>query len=494
MQQLLASLLPARLFVLGDLMVDRTRWVRPDRPSGSRSLLLSDQERPTDRPGGAGYVATLLSGLGNEVIVAGVIGDDQEGHQLTRAMTSSGIETQVLVDQSRPTTLKERFVVRRVGQTEPLMRIDRESVARIPQEIEARMRESLTAAIPGIDGIVLSDYAKGVCTPKLVQDVIEMAQQAQIPVVVDPARRTSLSRFAGADVITPNRHEAEAATGIGIETPEDAALAGLRLCASAGVRACIVTLDADGAMVATKNGETRHFPTGLRQVVDATGAGDAFAATLLQAIVCGRTLDESIPLANYVAGHQTEQFGTAPLAREDLTATCPVTRPTDTRSKCVSLGDVNAILEHRRRQGERIVLTNGCFDLLHAGHVDYLERAANEGECLVVAVNADRTVTQLKGNQRPIVPQRERARLLAALACVDFVVVFEEPTPCAIIRSLRPDVLVKGGDYTVEEVVGGEFVESYGGTVKTLGFTPGRSTTQMLSQIAALGLPNSHAG
>jgi D-beta-D-heptose 7-phosphate kinase/D-beta-D-heptose 1-phosphate adenosyltransferase len=374
------------------------------------------------------------------------------------------------------------------------MRVDRERNDPLPRDIEARLCEFVASTVQNFEGIILSDYAKGVCTPELVAAAIRRARQVGIPVVVDPGRRTSFSRFAGCDVITPNRHEAEIATGIKIRTVADAADAGTQLCAETQSHACAVTLDADGAMLATHVGETRHFPADVRQVVDSTGAGDAFAATLLQSIVSGRTLEESTRLANYVASLQVERFGTAAITRDDLTTRVHAISPTDTTDKCVSLSELDRHVENHRQRGETIVLTNGCFDLLHAGHVNYLEKAASEGACLIVAINSDRTVSRLKGSQRPVVRQQERARLIAGLACVDYVVVFEEQTPHVLIRRLRPDVLVKGGDYALDDVVGRELVEAYGGSVKTLGLTPGLSTSRMLERITAVPVPISHAG
>lgn len=501
----LDSSAPLRLAVVGDVMLDRTRWVTGVE-NGDLRTNVWQQQGTTDQPGGAAYVAQLLESFGAEVDVYSVVGADAEGASLQRMLRSEQTQVFVPIDTSRPTTLKERLVHGTPADPQRLHRIDRESTQLISADVENRLWSHFAEHADNYQGMLVSDYAKGVCTEPLMKAMITEARRRGIIVVVDPARRSSGRRFEGCDVLTPNRFEAESLTGIAVTSIEAARRAGAEICRILGAGSCVVTLDADGLVLAAANGESRHLESSADAVVDPTGAGDAFASSLLVELARGASMWDATRQASSVAGHQVARFGTTALPQSsqsqtglramELRASLPVsdlvtesTRLERGRAAVAKQRHISTLADEvklLKASGRRIVLTNGCFDLLHPGHVGYLEQAASEGDCLIVALNADQTVRDLKGSRRPVMSSDERACMLAALECVDFVVVFDEATPHEVIRQIRPDVLVKGGDYAVEDVVGRELVQAYGGKVKVLGLTPGLSTSNILERLGVM--------
>ena len=399
---------------------------------------------------------------------------------------------------------------------------------------QRQLADSLAGAIeqelPNVDAVLISDYAKGVCTPELLARVIGAARERGLPVLVDPARIGDYERYRGATLVKPNRRETELVTGRAIHSPTDALEAGRELVRRYDFQAVVVTLDGDGMALVTADGTAEHVPTRPRQVSDITGAGDMVLAVLGLCVggksksgrveeskgrrvqeskskgVGGRLgLREAVELANVAAGLEVERVGVVTVTRREIAqaaglevapgrrtgvpdalssraAPTPVRRPGAT--KIVTLDQMAALAAGYRREGKSVVFTNGCFDLLHVGHVTYLEEAATLGDVLVVAVNSDASVRRLeKGPERPIVPEADRAAMPAALGCVDHVLIFDEATPHRLLEAIRPDVLVKGGTYAVEQVVGREIVERYGGRVCVTGMQPGVSTTKLVAEI-----------
>jgi D-beta-D-heptose 7-phosphate kinase/D-beta-D-heptose 1-phosphate adenosyltransferase len=330
---------------------------------------------------------------------------------------------------------------------------------------------------------LISDYAKGVCTAEVVKPLIVAARAAGIPVVVDPAAGGDYNLYRGATGVTPNRSETQKATGIDVRSIDAAYQAGNKLVEQFGLEMAFVTLDRDGIVLARKDGEPMHLPTRVREVYDVTGAGDMVLAMFGLGMAAGTEPSRLCRLANVAGGLEVEQVGVVRISRKEILADL-LHGNRRSQTKVCSLEELARHVSARRKVGQQVVLTNGCFDLLHVGHVSYLAEAAREGDCLIVAINSDASVRRLdKAPDRPIFDQQYRAAMLAGLESVDYVVVFEEDTPHAILRALQPDVLVKGGTYCDNEIVGREIVMEYGGRVKAMGITPGVSTTEIVRRL-----------
>ncbi|MFP6767146.1 MAG: bifunctional heptose 7-phosphate kinase/heptose 1-phosphate adenyltransferase [Planctomycetaceae bacterium] len=477
-----------RLLVVGDLILDRYTWADAERISQEAPVMLLREDHREVRLGGAGNVANMLRGLDARVTMAGVIGDDEDGREMQHQLDRAGIETELVVtDSTRPTTVKTR-VIGRAQHRHPhqVLRVDRESRDPLDGVIANRLIEALVKEIQHVDAVLVSDYAKGVCTPELLAAVITEARQAGVPVIVDPASAANYAHYRRATAITPNRRETGRATARTIQTVEAGLAAAELLRDQLALDAAFVTLDSDGIALATDDGPGRHIPTRRREVYDITGAGDMVLATIGLVAAAGGSAEMMARLANIAGGLEVEKIGVVTISRAEMIADL-LGGPRSAKEKIHDLESLVALVSARREAGQRIVMTNGCFDLFHAGHVACLEQAAAEGDCLVVAINSDESVRGLgKAPGRPIMPQDQRGALLAALEVVDFVVVFDESTPLATIEALRPDVLVKGGTYTQAEIVGRELVESYGGVAKPLGLVPGLSTSEIIARIREL--------
>jgi D-beta-D-heptose 7-phosphate kinase / D-beta-D-heptose 1-phosphate adenosyltransferase len=474
-----------RILVLGDLILDRYTWGDAERISQEAPVILLRERSREVRLGGAANVANMLRGLEAQVTLAGVIGTDSDGAELRALLERQGVDCHaVTVDPERPTTVKERFIGR-AQQRHPhqILRVDREVRRPIGESVAANLIETLIAAVGSHDCILISDYGKGVCTPEVCRRLIQAARQARRPVIVDPSSSGDCRNFVGATAVTPNRMETKRATGREIARIEDAKSAGRRLCADLSLDHAFITLDSDGIVVVRSDGSAEHLATRKREVYDITGAGDMVLAMIGVGSAAGIAPFDLARLANVAGGLEVEQVGVVPISRDDMLADLFAAERT-TADKVCPLDVIERHVAARRRLGNRIVLTNGCFDLLHVGHVSYLQEAAREGDCLIVAINSDASVRQLgKGADRPVFGQEQRAAMLAALEAVDYVTIFHEPTPHAILARLKPDTLVKGGGYAPHEIVGHELVEAYGGQVKALGHVPGISSTILLQQL-----------
>jgi D-beta-D-heptose 7-phosphate kinase/D-beta-D-heptose 1-phosphate adenosyltransferase len=482
---LLQKLGRPRVLVVGDLILDRYTWGDAERVSQEAPVILLREERREARLGGAANVANMLRGLEADVTLAGVVGDDVDGRELRQELERAGVDCRcLLVDQERPTTVKERFIGR-AQQRHPhqILRVDREVRLPLGANQSQRLLDGLLESLGEHQAVLVSEYGKGVCTPEICRRLIEAARQAQIPVIVDPSSSGDCRNFMGATAVTPNRLETKRATGRAIASIYDAIAAGRRLCAELRLDHAFITLDSDGIVVTQADGSAEHLPTRKREVYDITGAGDMVLATIGLGSAAGIAPFDLARLANVAGGLEVEQIGVVPITRQQILADL-FGGERSTTDKICKLDVLERHVAARRRLGKRIVLTNGCFDLLHVGHVTYLQQAAREGDCLIVAINSDASVRQLgKGPDRPIFDQDQRAAMLAALEAVDYVTVFVESTPHALLARLKPDLLVKGGTYEPHEIVGRELVEAYGGQVKALGEVPGMSTTRVLEQV-----------
>ena len=432
--------------------------------------------------GGAANVAANLRALGCEVRLAGVVGDDVTGRYVREELRAQHIADDLLVqDAGRPTTEKTRLIARH----QQLVRLDHESRLPLPAELNTRILAGLESILAEADGLICSDYNKGVCTPDLLVPLFAKAKAANVPIFVDPKAR-DFARYRGATVLTPNLAEVRRATGEPVEDETSLTAAAESLLRQSAAQALLVTRGAAGMSLFHPTEGPQHLPAHTRDVYDVTGAGDTVIAAFAAAAIGGLPYAEAARLANVAAGIVVGKAGTAVVYREELEAHWQA-RIAPWQSKLRTCDELSRALQQHRRRGERLVFTNGCFDLLHGGHVHYLQQARALGDRLVVALNDDASVRLLKGDDRPLRPQDERARVLAALACVDYVVLFGEATPLALIKSLRPDVLVKGGDYTLETVVGREEVEASGGSVHLVPYVEGVSTTELVARIAQRG-------
>jgi D-beta-D-heptose 7-phosphate kinase / D-beta-D-heptose 1-phosphate adenosyltransferase len=466
------------VWVVGDLMLDEYLMGDVERISPEAPVAVVRVRDSENRLGGAGNVARQAAALGARVSLAGITGDDAAGHDLLRLCSAADIDTRAVVKlPGRRTTRKLRVL----GQSQQLLRLDWEDAVACAREATVRLVSRLAEA-GRPDAIILSDYAKGVLTPETIAAVAGLRGAA--PIVVDPKHR-DFTRYRGATTVTPNLRELEAAAGQVLDADDTVAIAAATrpLMAAAGLESMVVTLGSRGMLVVAR-GEPEVAVAGIRrEVYDVTGAGDTAIAVLALSLGAQAPLLAAAQLANAAAGVAVGHVGAAAVdaasIRDALSA-----RPD---SKILSREDLAARAATWRMSGRRIVFTNGCFDLLHAGHLSLLEHAARLGNALVLAINSDASVRRLKGADRPLVPQAERAALLAALSFVDAVTIFDEDTPLEALRVVRPNVLVKGGDYEAAQVVGREFVESAGGRVEIVPLTPERSTSSLVEHIRGLG-------
>ena len=482
---LLQKLGRPRVLVLGDLILDRYTWGDAERVSQEAPVILLREERREARLGGAANVANMLRGLEADVTLAGVIGKDIDGVELRAELERAGVDCRcLLVDPERPTTVKERFIGR-AQQRHPhqILRVDREVRMPLAAAQARALTEGILETLGDYQAVLISEYGKGVCTPEICRKLIEAARPAGIPVIVDPSSSGDCRNFIGATAVTPNRLETKRATGRAITTIDDAMAAGKRLCVELSLDHAFITLDSDGIVVAQADGSAEHLPTRKREVYDITGAGDMVLAMIGLGAAAG--IQPSIWPAwpTWPAAWRSNRSASSPSRGSKSWPIC-LAGERSTSDKLCTLDVLERHVAARRRLGKRIVLTNGCFDLLHVGHVTYLQQAAREGDCLIVAINSDASVRQLgKAPDRPIFGEQERAAMLAALEAVDYVTIFGEATPHAVLARLKPDLLVKGGTYATHEIVGRELVESYGGQVKALGKVPGVSTTLVLEHL-----------
>jgi D-beta-D-heptose 7-phosphate kinase/D-beta-D-heptose 1-phosphate adenosyltransferase len=422
--------------------------------------------------------------LGAKVELVSVIGNDPEGQRLKTMANDLGIEVErILLDDGRPTTCKTRIV----AGNQHVARIDRENCVLLPELLQRRLAAEVERAAETADVVILADYAKGVLTRLICDNAIRSA--ADKPVIVDP-KGSNWERYLRATVIKPNIKEAESISGNAIQNRDDAVIAGRRISRNLQAAYVMITMGAEGAVlvagaVGQNDGSATHFPSRAREVFDVTGAGDTVAATLGVALAGGATMANAAWVANTAAGICVSRFGTGPISQRDLIAVDE--QWLHSANLVVSRSEALRMAAKLRAQHKRLAFTNGCFDLLHVGHVNLLEKSRREADALFVGVNTDDSVRRLKGPNRPIQHQSDRATIVAAQACVDAVVLFDEDTPYELIDALRPDVITKGADYSrKEDVVGWDIVERYGGTVRLLELVEGRSSTRLIERARML--------
>ena len=474
-----------RILVIGDLILDRYVWGDAERISQEAPVPLLRADHREHRLGGAASVATMLRALGAEVRLIGGVGRDTESVIVRKLLADFGIDDSLVVSlDDRPTTLKERYIGRAQDRhPQQMMRVDYETRDPIPAEVESFIWQQIPEAVGQADLVLISDYDKGICTPSLLRSLITACRSLDVRVIADPIRSGDYSKYQGVHCMTPNRLEAQLATGMTIRTPEDALDVARNLLHSLKMECALVTLDRDGMALVHGDGRELLVPTRPRQVYDITGAGDMVLSVVGLCLACGADYEEAAALGNIAGGLEVEKIGVGTLTRQEILRDLLDHRKVDD-GKRLDRETLLAEVRHRREAGQTIVFTNGCFDLLHPGHVRLLRQSAALGDYLIVGLNSDASVRRLKGDSRPINPEDARAEVLGALECVDAVTVFEEDTPQEMIGEIVPDVLVKGGDYQPEDVVGRETVESAGGRVVLIPLVEGHSTTGMVHRAA----------
>jgi D-beta-D-heptose 7-phosphate kinase/D-beta-D-heptose 1-phosphate adenosyltransferase len=469
------------VMVVGDLILDRYVCGHVGRISPEAPIQVLREEESYERLGGMGSVARNLVRLGARVRLAGMVGDDTDGRTILDALEAEGVRLDGLVlDPERPTTIKTRYVAASQHARQQILRVDRESDGP-PSPVSAeRILAGVRSALHEVEILVMSDYAKGVLAGDLCREVLQVARSAGVKVLVDP-KGTDFERYRGATGLTPNRAEASVVTGLHIESPDDAQDAARDLLERFDLEVVFITLDRDGIFVLERDAPGTMIGTEPREVYDVTGAGDNVISVLACAMAGGVGPVTAAALANVAGGIAVEHFGVVSVGWDEIAARIAAGSGGD--AKLVDVATLQLLLDSARQAGRKVVFTNGCFDILHPGHVDLLTRARAFGDLLVVGVNEDASVRRLKGPSRPVNDLRARAAVLGGLAAVDYVVGFGEDTPERIIKEVRPDILVKGSDWADKGVVGREFVESYGGRVELIQLVPGHSTTAMLDRM-----------
>ncbi|MBS1816022.1 MAG: bifunctional D-glycero-beta-D-manno-heptose-7-phosphate kinase/D-glycero-beta-D-manno-heptose 1-phosphate adenylyltransferase HldE [Acidobacteria bacterium] len=465
-----------RILVIGDLMLDRYIVGDVERISPEAPVPVLRHVNRYARPGGAANVAMNLAGLGVQALLAGVTGDDADGGELRSLLAQTNVDMRAVLHGTLPTISKTRIL----GRNQQMLRLDVESrLAHMAEDIE-RLIEAVVAEMDGLDAIILSDYAKGTLTGSVCRSVIAEARKRGTKVLVDPKSR-NFAQYSGATTICPNLNELSVATGIAAHKTDELLQAARELASNTEIDFLTVTMSEQGIRLV--GGEEYHSPARAREVADVSGAGDTVIATLAAGLAAGLQRDTAVELANLAAGIVVGKIGTVPVRAEEIVQQLTVSQGTSSAEKVLERERAVQRVKEWRAMGETIVFTNGCFDLLHVGHVTLLEKCRAFGSKLVVAMNTDASVQRLKGPTRPVVAEDDRSRVMAALGAVDMVVLFDEDTPLELIQAMKPDVLVKGGDYSIETVVGHKDVIAAGGRVEIVPIVEGFSTTNIVKKL-----------
>ncbi len=459
------------ILVVGDLMLDHYLWGKCERISPEAPVQVVDIEKESTVLGGAGNVVNNLVSLGANVTVLSVVGNDENGKELRTILETLGVrEKGIVTQEGRKTSKKSRVV----ASHQQVVRFDSESKEDITQSSMKALLAQCEASIPAVDAILLSDYGKGVLTTEFTPQVIALAKKYQKPILVDP-KGDDYHKYKEATLITPNKKEASLATKIIIKDDESLKKAGTLLKESLGLEYAIITLSEDGMAIFGE--DCIKMPTVAREVYDVTGAGDTVLASLGYALSCGLSIQEAASFANKAAAVVVGKLGSATVTLDEVDAYSHSLQNASAESKIKTKAEIVHLLEAKKNQ--KIIFTNGCFDILHVGHVKYLEMAKSFGDMLIVGLNSDDSIKRLKGESRPINSLEDRAYVLASLESVNFVVPFEEDTPFELISSIKPDILVKGADYEGKVVVGSEIAKE----VRLVKFVEGKSTTKMIEKV-----------
>ncbi len=482
--QLIDRLPTIRALLVGDLMIDRYLYGHAERLSPDAPVPVLHYQREDARLGGAGRVAAYLATLGAQVRIVSIIGNDDTGRQIRNLLDEHKCDTTGLLETpGRPSTSKIRLVgLAQHRHAQQMIRLDYEDPSPIDVATAERILAAFERALGECDVVCLEDYNKGLLTDDLCRRLIDLARRAGKPVFVDPAPLEDYGKYTGASAITPNRIEAAKATRLACADEADYAPVAERLLQDLQLDCAVLTLDKSGAYLASRDGQRRWLRTRERKVYDVAGAGDMVLAMLAAARAAGGSWEEAVMLGNIAGGLEVEKFGSVPVTRDEIIADI-LTEARQQMGKQRTLDALLPELVRHRASGKKIVFTNGCFDLIHLGHISYFRFAKAQGDLLVVGVNTDHSIRRLKGNKRPIINEQDRLSVLEELESIDYLVTFDEDTPMKLIEAIRPDVLVKGADYTRDKVVGADFVEQCGGSVALAPLVDGRSTSAVIQRI-----------
>ena len=465
----------ARLLVIGDVMLDRYWHGSASRVSPEAPVPVVQVTNREDRPGGAGNVALNIAALGSAVRLVGVVGDDETGLELYSRLKAAGVYCDFLQSEEKPTITKLRII----SQHQQLIRLDFEKAFEASDIIG--LQDKAKSLVDDSQVMVLSDYGKGALQD--INDLIDLGRSRNIPIIVDP-KGTDFTKYRGATLITPNLTEFEAVMG-GSHNEEELVNKGLRLVRELNLEAILITRGEHGMTLIRPDSPELHLPARAQEVFDVTGAGDTVISVLAASMAAGDGFADATALANLAAGLVVGKLGTAAISGPELRRAMLADQ--NSGRGVMTAEQLQIVVQDAKAHGEKIIFTNGCFDIIHAGHVGYLAVAKQLGDRLVVAINDDDSVRRLKGAGRPINPVERRMAVLAGLEAVDWVVSFSEDTPEPLLESLQPEVLVKGGDYTKDQVVGGSYVESYGGMVRVLEFLDNCSTSAIMEKMKEVG-------
>ncbi len=461
------------ILVIGDLMIDHYLWGSCERISPEAPVQVVDIAKETTVLGGAGNVINNLTALGAKVSVKSVIGDDTNALELKEMLENINVDaSDIIMEEGRKTSKKSRLI----ASSQQVIRYDKESKNNIEDDSVGKILDSLINCISSCDIIILSDYGKGVLREELCQGIISQAKNHNIKVLVDP-KGSDFSKYKGAYLLTPNKKEAVLATGIDIKDEKSLEKALLKLKEENNLDISLITLSEDG--IATYDKKVEVFPTVAKEVFDVTGAGDTVIASIAFALAAEKNIADTVGFANLAAGVVVGKIGSATVTLNEIEEYEASLHKSTSDAHIKSFDEIEKIVTRCSGNGKKIVFTNGCFDILHVGHVKYLQIAKSFGDVLIVGLNSDASVSRLKGPTRPVNIAEDRAYILAALEAVDFVVPFSEDTPYDLIKMIKPDVLVKGGDYEGKSVVGTEF----SGELKLVDFVDGKSTTKTIEKI-----------
>ncbi|BCD60749.1 MULTISPECIES: D-glycero-beta-D-manno-heptose-7-phosphate kinase [unclassified Nitratiruptor] len=456
-----------KILVIGDVMIDHYLFGTCERISPEAPVQVVDVQKEELVLGGAGNVVNNLLAFGAEVGILSVVGEDANGTWLEQRFQEKGVQT-YLLKENRPTTKKSRII----ASNQQIVRVDREEKKEIESQTQQKILNVFNRVIKEYDLVLLSDYDKGVLTKEVTQAVI---QRSSVPVFVDP--KNDFEKYRGATLIKPNKKEASKAVGFLIKNEEDLVRAGWKLKKELDLQSLIITLSEEGMAIFEE--QMMRIATVAKEVYDVTGAGDTVLAALGYAVAKGKNLKEAAAFANLAAGVVVGKVGAATATIEEIEEYERSIHKAPIEEFIKNFEEIESISKDLHKRGKRIVFTNGCFDILHLGHVQYLQKAKELGDVLIVGVNSDASVKRLKGDDRPINPEFDRAYLLASLEAVDYVVIFEEDTPYELIKRIEPDILVKGGDYRGKEVVGSDIAKE----VRLIDFVEGKSTTAIVERM-----------
>ena len=474
------------IMLVGDFMLDKYVWGEVNRISQEAPIPVLNVASEEIRPGGAGSVASNLAHLGANIFCYGTIGNDNEGRLLLDNLNDLGVDTEGIVqDSDRPTTVKVRMMghLQSAGKgIQQLLRIDYEKTDDIEEEKQEVIINKIEDKIQQVDIVLISDMNKGLLSRRILDAVIKSGKDHNVPVIVDPGLTKDYGIYRGATAITPNRFETKLSTGIKITDVNSMKSAGRKLLEENLFEYIIITADKDGMFLYSRDGKCKLISTVPKDVYDVSGAGDMVLSVFGFVVGSKNSFEDAAMIANVAAGVEVGKVGAVPISKSEiLSELMGGSNPLYTKIKV--LDELEEILNRHRKENKKIVFTNGCFDILHVGHIEYLKFSRRQGDVLVIGLNTDRSVREQKGDKRPFVSEDERARLISALEDVDYVILFDDLTPEKLIRRVKPDVLVKGEDWKEKGVVGREFVESYGGKVILAPLVKDVSTTDIVSRI-----------